>query len=264
MSCHGPTYLTIYRSWKAGLDERLEGLKKEVDRVGQSAGGQGEPSSPLHDARANLALLERGHAIHNPPYALGIAERVAADLATIAEQAGGEAPRAPLWRQAPYQIECLKCHFGVELIGGSAFGREFSHLPHTVEARLRCTVCHGDLQRHGSLKLDAESCEACHQRIRAPMVVTENDECLACHVADIGRVSSAVKFPHAGHIEMGLSCDTCHEGVGEKPHLDFARAHRAHPKLGHEFCATCHADDVPSKDGDVPDDAKCGRCHEDF
>ena len=265
MSCHGPTYLTMYRSWMAGLRERLGAVEKELETVSAAAeAGDGAHAPALAGVNANVALLRRGAGVHNPPYALSILQKTASDLGALRAEITGEEGKSPPWREAAYKIECLRCHFGVELIGAPAFGRDFSHVPHVLEAGLRCTICHGDQQSHGSLRLTPESCDGCHEKIRRPMAGLEAEECLGCHVADIGRVSEAVRFPHQSHIEMGFSCDTCHEGVDKAPHLEFARSAGARPALGHAFCSTCHADNVPNKDGDIPDKANCNQCHEDF
>jgi hypothetical protein len=265
MSCHGPGHWTIFRSWMEGLQERLDAVEGELETISAAAEvANGAHGAKLAEVSANVTLLRRGRGVHNPPYALAILRKAAGDLFALRAEITGEEAARPLWREAPYAIECLRCHFGVELLGATVYGREFSHLPHVMDAGLRCTVCHGDLQSHGSLRLTAQGCDECHEKIRQPMADLEAEECLACHVADIGRVSDTVRFPHEAHVEMGFSCDTCHQGVGEAAHLEFARSAGARPGLGHSFCSTCHADDVPNEDGDVPDDADCDHCHEDF
>jgi hypothetical protein len=89
------------------------------------------------------------------------------------------------------------------------------------------------------------------------------EDCLACHTADIGQGSGGAKFPHQRHVELGVDCALCHDGVTEQPHVRFARSPTARPELGHAFCAGCHAADVPSDDG-VPDGADCTKCHVDL
>ena len=86
------------------------------------------------------------------------------------------------------------------------------------------------------------------------------EECLRCHTAAIGRVSEKVRFPHENHVAAGLDCELCHAGVGQMPHQKFARSGKALPKLGHEFCVTCHPGDVPAGD-DIPEGADCAKCH---
>jgi hypothetical protein len=106
----------------------------------------------------------------------------------------------------------------------------------------------------------AQACEQCHARITKPMAGLAAEDCLACHTADIGKVSDKVRFPHDKHIESGVECSLCHVGVDEVPHRTFARSATALPKLGHPFCVTCHSNDVPADD-EVPDGAECAKCH---
>jgi hypothetical protein len=265
MACHGPTYLTIYRSWQAGLTQRVDGLRNELrTAAARLEAGDGTGAQALADATANLALVERGKAIHNPGYSLGILEKAHQDIVAALAAAGEAQPPTAPWVSAPYQIECLKCHFGVELLQGPAFGTTFPHTPHVTTARLRCTVCHGDLAAHGTLRLEAQDCQRCHERIKHSMADVSAEECLGCHTADIGSVSDKVRFPHEKHISAGLDCALCHAGVGDRPHREFARSGEALPTIGHGFCGTCHAGDVPAPDGSPPDDANCQLCHTSF
>ncbi len=265
MACHGPRSLAVYRGWQAGLTQRVEGLKAELQKAALLLERRAtDGSGALADARANLSLLEQGKAIHNPGYAAALAEKSHQDVVAALEAAGGSPNAAAPWVEAPYKIECLRCHFGIELLSATAFGKAFSHTPHVVSARLRCTTCHGDLNDHGTLKLQAADCARCHERISRPMVDVSGEQCLGCHTAEIGQVSEKVNFPHEKHIAAGLDCGMCHEGVAAKPHREFARSPEALPKLGHEFCGTCHGGDVLAADGSQPEGAECTKCHVGF
>jgi len=260
MSCHGPTYLTIYQTWTTTLNQRVTAMRTQLRTVTAQLETRAGGAAALADAHANLGLLIQGHAIHNPPYAVAILDKTRRDVATALVAAGAPVPAKP-WVEAPYEIECLKCHFGIEQVSSTAFGAEFSHTPHVMQAGLRCTVCHGDLNAHGQLKLQGDDCVACHDRIEHPMRDVAADGCLHCHSADIGTVSDKVRFPHDKHIASGVDCALCHTGVDELPHTKFARSPAALPKLGHAFCSTCHASDVPADDGTPPDGANCALCH---
>ena len=262
MSCHGPKYLTIYRSWQVGLAKRLEGVKTELAEGKKRAESSGDLTQrrQLQEAEANVALVERGRPIHNPGYALDLLESAhRASLAALQAGGDGKLTRAP-WVQAPYEAECLKCHFGIEYLSHAAFGREFPHAAHVVAGRLRCTVCHGGMDNHGTIKIGAQDCDSCHTRINKPMANVAAEDCLACHTADIGRVSEKVRFPHDKHVESGLGCELCHTAVTEQPHRAFAHSANALPKLGHALCVNCHAGDVPAGD-EMPDGADCTKCH---
>lgn len=262
MSCHGPKYLAIYRSWQLGLARRLEGAKKELQEAVRKVGSGGDAAqqAALKAAEADLALVERGHGIHNPGYAVSIFEGI---HRASASALGASAASPPPWTEAPYKADCLNCHFGIEYLSSPVAGRDFPHGRHVVTARLRCTVCHEGRDRHGVMKIGAADCDRCHNKIRTPMTGLSAEECLKCHAANLGEVSTKVRFPHDQHIDNGVDCETCHAGVGAKPHREFARSAGAMPKLGHDFCATCHAGDVPT-DAGMPDGADCTKCHVDF
>jgi len=261
MACHGPKYATIYRSWHAGLTARLDGLRGELQAVAARLEAHaGTDATALAAAKENLAFLERAKPIHNPGYAVELIDKAHQDV-TAALAAAGEAPLPPPWVHAPYRIECLRCHFGIELLTVPAFDRQFPHQPHTVAARLRCTTCHGDLSAHGQLKLHPGDCNRCHDKTTKPMADVSAEECLSCHSADIGAVSEKANFPHEKHIAAGLDCGLCHSGVGDLPHRQLARSPQALPKLGHDFCGTCHGGDVLAADGSMPDGANCQLCH---
>lgn len=268
MACHGPRYLTIYRSWKVGLDKREKGMgmmlqaikqkfEKSDGRVPQQVG------EFLKEAEANLSLVQSGRGIHNPPYAVSLLERAYSDTLSALKAAGETAPLPRPWVEAPYPSDCLRCHFGVEYLSRATFGREFLHLPHVL-SRLRCEICHGEGEKHGTLKLTEEHCSRCHERITKAMTEVTADECLTCHTAEIGQVSEKVNFPHDRHIASGLDCGFCHSGVAEKPHREFAHSSDALLRKGHEFCGVCHSGDVPSAEGIPLEGADCLKCHVGF
>lgn len=265
MSCHGPKYLTIYQTWQMGLQNRLEGAKAELQAARkkvETSSSDGSQRDLLKEAEDNILLVERGRGIHNPSYAVDLLDGAHRSSVAVLTAGDGKAVPAP-WVQAPYQAECLTCHFGIEYLTRPAFGRDFPHGKHVVSARLRCTTCHGGMDNHGTMKIAAQDCERCHTRIAKPMAGVASEECLTCHVADIGQVSSKVRFPHDQHIATGLDCELCHAGATQKPHRQFARSSTALPKFDHTLCVTCHPGDVPTAEG-APDGADCMKCHIEF
>jgi nitrate/TMAO reductase-like tetraheme cytochrome c subunit len=265
MACHGPKYLKIYRSWQAGLRDRVEGMSRQLEEARAVLEQRDAPAlAALADTNENLAFLRAARAIHNPGYAVATLEKSHQDVRAALAAAGEETLPGKPWTEAPYEATCLRCHFGVELLSGLAFGEPFPHLPHAVSAGIRCTVCHGEMEAHGTLELEADACADCHERIRRPMAEESADDCLTCHVADIGPGSESIRFPHDKHVASGLDCSLCHEGVGDLPHRQFASSSAARPRPEHAFCSTCHGEDVPAEDGDTAEDANCGMCHTDF
>lgn len=266
MSCHGPKYMAIYRSWQLGVQKRLEGVKAEFAEAKKRIAAKDGQATAAVAARveANINLVEQGHGIHNPAYARDILEAAHRGNREMLEAAGEKAGPERPWVEAPYEAECLKCHFGIEYVERPAFDRPFSHGRHVVTARLRCAACHEGTDKHGEMKIGPDDCQRCHDRITRAMTGVAAEECLKCHAAEIGKVSEKIVFPHEKHIENGVDCDSCHSGVFEKPHREFARSSAALPKMGHEFCGNCHAGDVATADGGAPDGANCAKCHPDF
>lgn len=266
MACHGPRYLTIHRTWQVGLEKRLQGVKGEIEEVEKQLGKSTDPAARerVRDVKHNVALLEVGRAIHNASYAVSVLDAAHRTLADLLQVQGGPRPATTPWLQATYESPCLQCHFGIEYVTRPAFEREFPHGSHVVSARLRCTICHGDLDEHGKTRIAVEDCAHCHNAIRKPMAGLPTGACLRCHTAAIGKVSEKIRFPHEQHAASGLSCATCHSEVEAANHVDFARSKTALPELNHATCITCHAADVPAETGEIPDGAECTRCHLDF
>jgi nitrate/TMAO reductase-like tetraheme cytochrome c subunit len=263
MACHGPKYRAIFQSWQVGVGTRLEGVKAELARARTAldVNGRAEARTRLADAEANVALVEQGHGIHNPAYAVDLLEAAYRTSIETLTAAGKPRPAAPPWLAAPYTAECLRCHVGIEYQSPLFDGREFPHATHVVTARLRCATCHADMKRHGTTTIAAADCQRCHERITKPMAEVPAEECLTCHAADLGRAAAAVRFPHDAHITLGLDCGLCHTGVGDQPHRAFTRTAGAVPQPSHTFCGTCHADHVLGPDGLPPEGADCAKCH---
>lgn len=248
MACHGAKYFTIYRTWTSAVEERLKGLKELLSSVKERLGD--ERPEQLAEAEQNIRFLEQADGIHNPDYALELMEKSYQDLVAALGEAGiAERPERP-WAEVPYKTECNRCHYGIEYLERDAFGREFPHARHVVDAQLRCTVCHGEMAEHGALKLIGESCEDCHATIAG---IPAANDCRSCH--QLEEISNKVRFPHREHAEFGFACSVCHQGVEDTPHLEFARSGVALPQMGHEFCGNCHFNDLP------PQGKNCTNCH---
>lgn len=225
MSCHGPAYRGIFLTWKEGLADREAALEGQVSRTRNEL-----PSSQpqaLVDATFNLALVTRGRGIHNVRYANALLKRAHEDM----NAARGERGLAPLpvpWPEAPYDSDCLTCHQGIESTSGPIFGREFSHTPHVVEARLECSACHRShdaKERQEVVRFDSSGCGGCHHHDAAA-------ECLSCHTSlPAGTVKSPLgDFDHMLHAgEMGQACTDCHDP-----------APGGALRLKRDFCAGCH------------------------
>ena len=224
MACHGASYEKIYRHWKEGSARRTEALARQLDETARSLGGAG--SIGLADARHNLALVTRGHAVHNIPYAYALLRKSHDDM-NSARRGRGLAPLPRPWQEPPYASACLECHEGIEGQRGVIFGRSFAHGTHVVGAKIECERCHRPHAEMGEdeiVRYDASGCVSCHHE---PPV----KDCLVCH-ANVrkGMVKSfRGDFDHALHIdEAEETCADCHDVSG------------AMPRLKRETCKECH------------------------
>jgi nitrate/TMAO reductase-like tetraheme cytochrome c subunit len=207
MSCHGPSYRSIYRQWREGVAARVGGLKRQIETTEAALGGA-RPAA-IEDARFNLDLVERARGVHNVGYAYALLRRSHADL-NAARGTRGMQPLAEPWTDAPYRSACLDCHGGIEEQRGSIFGRRFFHRPHVVGAAIECAACHrshDERARKEIVRFDAAGCTSCHHREAA-------SRCASCHpsAGPAGPVkTSRGDFDHAFHVEgLELDCSDCH------------------------------------------------------
>ncbi|MBW2535691.1 MAG: NapC/NirT family cytochrome c, partial [Deltaproteobacteria bacterium] len=139
MSCHGPSYGKIYDLWQETLDSRTEAVRRQLESTAGRLGS--EPPAVFADARTNFELVDRGHGIHNFSYSLALLAKAHEQINEARSDRGLGAAPLP-WPEAPFESACLECHQGVETHVASAFGGEFPHRQHVVEAALECSTCH--------------------------------------------------------------------------------------------------------------------------
>lgn len=226
MSCHGPSYRSLYQGWRETLDTRSAALRRQLEGTEQRLGSR--PAEALESARANLALVEDGIGIHNVQFSLALLSAAQRQL-NEARRESGLPEIAPPWPQAPYASPCLDCHAGAEALSSRAFGRSFPHAPHVTEAALDCESCHSTHEEREAsgapaMKLAASACADCHHADAAA------GSCSGCH-REIGGRTFATElgdFSHVSHVdEMELACSDCH-GATPRRQPDFA------------VCADCH------------------------
>ena len=237
MSCHGPRYRAVFLSWQEGVRSRTTAIETQLARTEREVNGS--PQAPdggrrawrqtLEDARFNVDLVARAHGVHNVDYAYALLKRAHDDLNTVRHERGLASLPLP-WTEAPYASPCLACHQGIEGRKGRIFGRDYSHEPHVMRARLDCLSCHRPHEERAKGEIvffDAAGCENCHHR-------NAGTECLSCHASIRGRKVTSFRgpFDHAFHLdEAGQTCADCHEIAPGKP-----------VRLKKETCATCHDD----------------------
>lgn len=226
MSCHGPEYRKIFKSWKEGITGRTRSLQRQVSGTVSTLGGRS--SAALDDARFNLNLVAGGNGIHNVRYSYALLDRSHRDMNRARADAG--LPELPLpWQEVGNESACMECHQGVENQSGFFQGKRFRHGPHLLRADLDCETCHLPHEERSPdevVAFDADGCLTCHHDADAPR------DCRDCHSDITTRMveSPLGEFPHQTHVEgMEMECSACHQisPGGE-------------PVLQEEFCGECH------------------------
>jgi predicted CXXCH cytochrome family protein len=209
MSCHGPEYLGIYRSWKQGVEAKLTAVRHQLDLTAPAMGGAAPEA--WTDARHNVALVEHGHGIHNVNFAFALLEK-AHEQINHARRDRGLQPLARPWRQTPAGAgNCLTCHAGVENQAGTFAGHAFAHQAHVVRAGLACSECHRPHAERAPgevVTFGANGCLGCHHRPGVARLA----ECSRCHGDATVKVLPTFRgaFSHRAHGEQGLECGDCH------------------------------------------------------
>ena len=72
---------------------------------------------------------------------------------------------------------------------------------------------------------------------------------LAVTVVGCKKEQHQLKFNHSFHLDMGLTCDTCHSMENGKV-----------TRPGHDVCSSCHSDQIEAKEVNASNDS-CGHCH---
>lgn len=287
MACHGAKFYRIYELWQKTILERLERVRSELADARRSLRARLESLEEQSDvqtpsrkptsieeqregaraawervlrAEENVRFVEEAHGVHNLYYTFDLLWQVHEDLQRALEEAGMPRRLESPWTPLSYETRCFSCHLDFERYTTAWENYPFTHTRHAVEGEMRCSVCHKDVSYreadHGGLQ---PRCQDCHPT-REQLGDLKPEGCLSCHSAEIPWKSNKVRFSHVGHIEMGLSCAICHEGVTQLDHLEFVQA--TDSAANHELCGLCHGENVPPKGaGDIQ---KCFLCHSEF
>ncbi len=229
MSCHGPKYLAIYNSWQQGLEQRSSALRREIDA--SAAAMSASPPAAYADARHNLALVEKGHGVHNINFAYALLDKAHEQLNDARRAKGLGALARPWTEVAPGSGQCISCHAGIEKNTGTFAGLKFDHSPHLTLARLECAACHrphNERPETEVVRFGEEGCVTCHHR----PTPTGQIACEKCH-GDVRAhtvPSPRGEFSHKAHLEQGLECATCHDARSGDPRPNMAT------------CRNCHVD----------------------
>lgn len=132
---------------------------------------------------------------------------------------------------------CYRCHERERLGGHHMYGDvRFDHGPHLADLsrgkELRCTSCHGQVERGVHISVTASTCMICH--FKDQVMNQGMAECTLCHQIPVmvaGAIEPAAAFDHTIVQQHDIDCKSCH-----KP----ADAHQG--TVPQERCLVCHND----------------------
>jgi hypothetical protein len=225
MSCHGPSYESIYDGWKKGVDQRVAALRSQLDAT---AGAMGvEAPQAWEDARWNFQLVSRGRGVHNVSYSYAVLQKSWEQMNEARKSRGLSALERP-WATVGTG-PCLTCHMNMENQVGTFHDRPFPHRPHLTTAALDCAKCHrthaerapGEIVRFG-----AEGCMSCHHRDSR----VDKETCGKCHGDMTARTFPSYRgeFSHKQHLEVGIECANCHKTATGDPRSSRAACQECH------------------------------------
>lgn len=185
------------------------------------------------------------------------------------------APAAPAKEAAAKQYES----FGnTQIIEMEKVKEMFSHKAHVVTAGLSCDSCHPDLyeRKRGAAKAKGDNnhasfeagkyCGACHDGSTA-FNTKGPENCKTCHGSDMkqpdvivfNRPVKGVIFGHKEHVDMGLSCASCHDkefemrkGAAEENPGKFTMQ----AMYAGKYCGVCHNGNIA-----FAANTRCTSCH---
>ena len=215
MACHGTRYRKVFFFWKRAIEQAEKQVARALQKVSQTR----QASLDLRDALANLRLVQRGGAIHNPEYALAL---LGWTYNTLRTQIGNGLPP---WPEIPYETTCRSCHLNIPFRTASFRDYRFSHTRHVSVKGIRCDTCHRPHEEkpRGELLRPDLACASCHHK---PSV---QKSCPDCHGQgpELLTLRDGREFPHAYHVgeDVELACLDCHAPSG---------------RVSFSICEDCH------------------------
>lgn len=289
-NCHGSRFAGMLTRWSDGLAWRSRAVAEYVERANGDTrlGASPAARADVRAAGRTLAAIEAANGLHNVRGADGLLRAALDSVRAAYAAARVAAPPRPALGPSAASTSCLACHYGVEAVRDSVFGRVFDHGVHVVRGGERCSECHSAVDyflvgtqnagraepaidpRHGRTMLTAASCSACHHSATPPA------SCVQCHGDDprLGGAitqtlalrltprgaptSRAVTFQHPQH--RALQCAACHTSTAAVTTVTACNTcHTQHHEQASQ-CAACHGAAVHDAHT-AKDHLACTSCH---
>jgi len=209
------------------VEKNLSAAMEEFETVRDilSASPKKNVQRILEQVQHNLSLIRNAKGTHNVGYTKAILA-ASQEWMNQALREAGQPERPPIWAEVPYTINCLTCHIGAENVTIKTFdSQEYPHARHVIQAKLKCTECHGDPHKPGKKKIITRvQCNSCHHQ-------KTKLSCADCHGKGPEKVIPFLEkqFSHSQHLDAGIECATCHEPGKKLPAVEVK-----------EICETCH------------------------
>jgi len=239
--CHSPGFSKLYIEWEEAGANRIERINKTIAKLLPAADQIDEPGKKqqfnnlIEKARKSTELISHGHNVHNPDFSKKVLAQAADLLETAADIVGRPEAVAEVTKNfIKFESRCLDCHNYIEEKEVTAFGIDFSHRRHTVDAGVKCTECHAaseeyDGVAHGKVtKESLQACLNCHHTLAGA-----KETCRNCHVAQKSIFGGEVPWTEQrapdAMFEAGIGCIGCHLNEDDKI-----------VKPTKEICLNCH------------------------
>jgi len=163
--CHGVGFDAMLDDWKTSTDKLTSQVRAISDQAVHLGAKLPEERTDeivaLINMKQNTRLLVEGRAIHNPEYAVALAEQIVTEANRVNRYFGKSSVTSPDLVSNP-DASCKMCHTSLPFKAQIPFeGRLFSHELHTKELELGCTSCHKG-EKHPPKTIDKSACKDCH------------------------------------------------------------------------------------------------------
>ncbi len=238
-TCHGRGFSQLLAQWEQAAAKEIAAAKQVMDRAQQElasapAAMKSQAENLLAEAAFNIAVVEKGKAVHNMAYSQELL-RASASLVAEAMKLIGSNYQLPKLVPAAGRVpaSCATCHQGVDALAAKVFGLNFNHGLHLQKTNLECQACHSLTPQHGKLVATKSSCAACHHD-----PPTKN--CNSCHETQSRLYQGGKLFdldiPADSMAEAGVDCQSCHR-------LEKGKISR----FENRSCLECHEENYPQK-----------------
>jgi nitrate/TMAO reductase-like tetraheme cytochrome c subunit len=219
VDCHGEGYDETLRHWKSLLakaadetSQRIFNVQKVSYEFEKAKGGSVDfkrAQNLLNEARHNYSFVLLGRGVHNIEYAFKLLNAVN----NKTEQALAAMDKNYRPREFKTEMTCTTlCHVGMERWTVPFNEIRFSHEPHVIGKKLKCSDCHSPRENHG--KTFQKNCAECHHGKENRKVKCENCH-LAVRMLIQGKGAVGVNERPSNKLDA-VECIDCHRGVTSK------------------------------------------------